>query len=277
MISFSDFSFSYHKKHSIYTNMNLTLEPGHIYGLFGKNGAGKSTLLKNITGLNSPTSGAVLVNGEFPKKRKPSFLQNIYLISEEVYIPTVSTETYIKTYSKFYPKFSIEEFKSHLSELEVPETNRLNKLSFGQQKKFIIAFGLACNTSVLIMDEPTNGLDIPSKTQFRKLLAKTITEDKLFLISTHQVRDLDHLLDHIIIVNQGQVILDQSTYNISQKIAFNFYSSKPNLADVLALDEVIGGYAVMEINTEEEETNINLEQLFNTAVVDSNKITNLFN
>ncbi len=276
MIVFNDFNFAYQKRFPIYSDMNLELTPGKIYGLFGKNGAGKSTLLKNITGLNSPTKGTVLVNGKKPGKRQPTFLNEIFMISEEVYIPSISTSNFINTYGGFYPNFSKQDFEAHLSELEVPQTKKLNKLSFGQQKKFIIAFGLACNTKIVVMDEPTNGLDIPSKTQFRKLLAKTITDDKLFLISTHQVRDLDHLIDHIVIVNQGKVIINESIQRISEKIAFNFYVTKPT-EGIIAAEEVIGGHAVMEKNTEGEETTVNLEQLFNTAVVDSEKITPLFN
>lgn len=275
MIAFTNFSFAYHRKFPIYKNLDLTIAAGKIYGLFGKNGAGKSTLLKNITGLNKPTSGNIDVNGKTPYKRQPSFLNDIYLIPEDIYVPPISPENYIKTYSGFYPNFSEEQLHAHLNELDVPATKNLTKLSFGQQKKFAIAFALACNTQVLIMDEPTNGLDIPSKSQFRKLMAKTIDDHKTYIISTHQVRDLDHILDHIIIVNNGEVILNAGTYEISEKISFNFYSSPPE-GEVIAIEEILGGYAVMEKNNLGDETAINLEQLFNTAVLDSQQISNLF-
>lgn len=275
MIAFTDFSFAYHKKFPIYKNLDLTLTAGKIYGLFGKNGAGKSTLLKNITGLNKPTTGNIAVNGKTPHKRQPSFLNDIYLIPEDIYVPPISPENYIKTYGGFYPNFSEAQLRAHLNELDVPATKNLIKLSFGQQKKFAIAFALACNTQVLIMDEPTNGLDIPSKSQFRKLMAKTIDDNKIYIISTHQVRDLDHILDHIIIVNNGEVILNAGTFEISEKIAFNFYSSSPS-GEVIAVEEILGGYAVMEKNNSGDETAINLEQLFNTAVLDSQRISNLF-
>lgn len=276
MIAFNNFTFAYSKKYPIYTNLNLTLEKGKIYGLFGKNGAGKSTLLKNITGVNRPSNGSVLVNNQTPHKRKPSFLGNLFMIPEEVYVPPISPQSFVKIYGSFYPNFSASEFESHINLLEVPETKNLTKLSFGQQKKFFIAFGLACNTEVVILDEPTNGLDIPSKSQFRKLVAQTISDDKTFIISTHQVRDLDNLLDHIVIVNSGKVLLDKSIFDISQKIAFNFYSSKPNPETVLASDEIIGGYAVMENNFEQEETNVNLEQLFNTTIMNTDAVQAVF-
>ncbi|MFT5819041.1 MAG: ABC-2 type transport system ATP-binding protein [Crocinitomix sp.] len=277
MIAFNNFNFAYHKKFPLYVDLNLELSPGKIYGLFGKNGAGKSTLLKNITGLNRPTTGTVTVNEKTPYKRKPSFLNDIFLIPEEVYIPAISQANYIKTYGSFYPNFSRKQFLSHLDELDVPETKNLTKLSFGQQKKFVISFALACNTSVLIMDEPTNGLDIPSKSEFRKLMAKTMNDDKVYIISTHQVRDLDNILDHILIVNAGQIVLDASIYDISKKIAFNFYMNAPEELETIAIDETIGGYSVMEKNTLDEETTINLEQLFNTTIINTDAITTLFN
>ena len=277
MIRFDSFSFSYQKRYPLYTNLNLTLEKGKIYGLFGKNGAGKSTLLKNITGLHSPSAGSVHVNNYTPGDRKPSFLSDIFLIPEDVYIPSISPKNFLRIYGKFYTKFSSSDFENYLRELEVPETSNLSKLSFGQRKKFIIAFALACNTSVILMDEPTNGLDIPSKSQFRKLLAKTISEERMFIISTHQVRDLDHILDHIIIVNNGALILSEDIFSISQKLAFKFYSSEPiEQNHLLSCEQILGGYAVMEKNIENEDTAINLEQLFNTAIIKSSEIQTLF-
>ncbi len=140
----------------------------------------------------------------------------------------------------------------------------------------MIAFALACNTSVLVMDEPTNGLDIPSKGEFRKLMAETITDDKIFIISTHQVRDLDHVLDHILIVNSGNIVLNASLSEITQKIAFNFYSYPPESQTIIAIEEIIGGYAVKEENKKNEETSINLEQLFTTAILQTAHVQSLF-
>ena len=276
MIQFQNFSFAYNNRFPIYENLNLELEKGKVYGLFGKNGAGKSTLLKNITGTNRPIGGQITVNGHTPHKRKPSFLGDLFMIPEEVFVPSISPKRFVKIYGSFYPKFSQEQFEEYVRMLEVPNTKNLTKLSFGQQKKFFIAFGLACNTATVILDEPTNGLDIPSKSQFRKLIAQSVDDDKTFIISTHQVRDLDNILDHIIIVNQGQVLLDQSIFGIAKKIAFNFYNSKPAQDSVLALDEVIGGYAVMESNDNMEETNVNLEQLFNAAIINTAAIQQIF-
>src|SRR6476659_3515198 len=189
MIDIRNLSFGYGRKKPLYKNLDLIFEPGNIYGLLGPNGAGKSTLLKTIIGLLFPTGGTISVNGYSPCKRLPSFLETIYFIPEEVYVPSLSVNRYIDLFSKFYSAFNKERFFDYLQRLDVTTEKKLNALSFGQQKKFIIAFALACNTKVLLLDEPTNGLDIPSKKRFRKLIASVMSDDRTILISTHQVRD----------------------------------------------------------------------------------------
>ncbi|MBL7698347.1 MAG: ABC transporter ATP-binding protein, partial [Chitinophagaceae bacterium] len=188
MISLNYLTFRYSRKRELYKELSLTLKTGSIYGLLGKNGAGKSTLLKIICGLLFPSSGSVVVNGHTPRKRQPSFLQTIYLIPEEVYVPPISIKKYVSLFSVFYPHFDEKDFYEYLGILEVQDNGKLTSLSFGQQKKFVIAFALACHTPVLILDEPTNGLDIPSKLRFRKLIASAMNEDRLIIISTHQIR-----------------------------------------------------------------------------------------
>ena len=176
MIQIKNLSFGYNRKKLLYKNLTLTLEAGSIYGLLGKNGAGKSTLLKNLIGLLFPTGGSISVNGFAPKKRLPSFLETIYLIPEEVYVPSLTIHQYKNLFSPFYPGFDEKKFFNYLEQLDVKEHGKLNTLSFGQQKKFIIAFAFACNTKVLLLDEPTNGLDIPSKIRFRKLISSVFDE-----------------------------------------------------------------------------------------------------
>ena len=152
MIEIQNLSFGYNKKKLLYTNLTLQLNTGSIYGLLGKNGAGKSTLLKNLMGLLFPKEGSILVNGFEPKKRWPSFLETIYFIPEEVYVPALTIDGYKNLFSPFYPAFNEEQFYSYLEQLDVKDKGKLNTLSFGQQKKFIFAFALACNTKVLLLD-----------------------------------------------------------------------------------------------------------------------------
>jgi ABC-2 type transport system ATP-binding protein len=276
MIQIERLSFGYSKKTLLYNDLTLTLEKGKIYGLLGKNGAGKSTFLKNLSGLLFPTSGHIFVSGEEPRKRRPSFLQNIYFITEEVYVPSISSKQYARLYAPFYPGFNNQQFQRNLETLEVEPAASLKSLSFGQQKKFIIAFALACNTSLLLLDEPTNGLDIPSKAQFRRLIASALNEERTILISTHQTRDLENLIDSILILEKGQLLLHASVDQIIRKLSFRILNTVPDDMPVLFSEKALGGYAVVAVNEGEDEDQVNLEHLFNAVTARPEEIKLLF-
>jgi ABC-2 type transport system ATP-binding protein len=272
MIEIQNLSFGYNRKKLLYKNLQLSLASGNIYGLLGKNGAGKSTLLKNMIGLLFPTSGSITVNGFTPRKRQPSFLETIYFIPEEVHVPTLSIERYISLFSPFYPAFNREQLFNYLEKLDVETTDKLTTLSFGQQKKFIIAFALACNTSLLLLDEPTNGLDIPSKKRFRKLIASVMHEDRMIFISTHQIRDLDNMIDQVIIVDNGDLLLNASVAAIGEKLCFKTVEDITADMQVLYEEDALRGKSIVVENTLQEDTKVNLEHLFN-AVTENPAIT----
>jgi ABC-2 type transport system ATP-binding protein len=265
MIAIENLSFGYSKKKLLYKNISLNLEAGSIYGLLGKNGAGKSTLLKNLTGLLFPVSGTITVNGFSPKKRLPSFLETIYLIPEEVYVPSLTIKQYKNLFAPFYPHFDEGHFFDYLEQLDVKDQGKLNTLSFGQQKKFIIAFALACNTKVLLLDEPTNGLDIPSKIRFRKLISSVFNQERMIFISTHQIRDLDNLIDRVIIVDNGELLLNASIGEIAEKLCFKTVQEVTDINKVLYAEQSLKGFAVVKENTAAEDSKVNLEHLFNAV------------
>jgi ABC-2 type transport system ATP-binding protein len=263
MIHFNNLSFGYSAKKLLYKNLSLTINEGSIYGLLGKNGAGKSTLLKNMVGTLFPVEGEIVINGMSPRKRQPSFLKTVYYIPEDVFVPPLTIKQYKNLFAPFYPEFSPESFYQYLEVLDVSIDGKLNKLSFGQQKKFVIAFALACNTKVLLMDEPTNGLDIPSKTQFRKLIASVMYDDRIIFISTHQVRDLENMIDNVIIVDNGDLLLHASIASIGAKLCFKTVSAVPAGAKIIYREEMLKGTAVVMENTGNEDSKLNLEHLFN--------------
>ncbi len=265
MIEVKNLSFGYHKRKLLYRNLNLKIDSGSIYGLLGKNGAGKSTLLKNFIGLLFPIDGNISVNGFEPKRRQPSFLETIYFIPEEVYVPALTVNGYKNLFAPFYPEFNEEQFHSYLEQLDVKDMGKLNRLSFGQQKKFIIAFALACNTKLLLLDEPTNGLDIPSKIKFRKLISGVFTEDKIIFISTHQIRDLDNLIDRVIIIDNGELLLNASIDQIADKLCFKTVSEIPSTGKVLYIEDSLKGQSIVIENIQHEDSKINLEHLFNAV------------
>jgi len=278
MIQLTNINFGYSKKRLLFENLTLELSRGHIYGLLGKNGAGKTTLLKLISGLRFISNGSALVLNENPALRKPKMLQEISFLPEELYTPALKVKEFVKAYAPFYPHFNHQQFQEYLNIFEIPNQNeRIDKMSFGQKKKVMIAFSLACNTKILIMDEPTNALDIPSKTIFRKLMASVATEDRIVIISTHQVRDLHSLIDAIIILDSGKIILNESAETITEKLAFEVIEDTENDTPILYGEDNVRGKVVVRENIQQKETKLDIELLFNAVMLNKEKIQHIFN
>jgi len=278
MIQLQNINFGYSKKRLLFENLSLELSRGHIYGLLGKNGAGKTTLLKLISGLRFITNGSALVLNENPALRKPKMLQEIAFLPEELYTPALKVKEFVKAYAPFYPNFNHPQFQEHLNIFEISDQNeKIDKMSFGQKKKVMIAFALACNTKILIMDEPTNALDIPSKAIFRKLMAPISTEDRIVIISTHQVRDLHSLIDAIIILDSGKVILNESAEAITEKLAFEVIDETESDTHILYEEENVRGKVVVRENIQQKETKLDIELLFNAVMLNKEKIQHIFN
>ena len=275
MITINNLSFKYGKK-EILSDISMTLEAGKIYGLLGENGVGKTTLLKLVCGLQKPFSGNCTVHGENPFSRTPSFLSRLYYLPEDLeYIQLdMSAAQFAKLNAPFYPKFDYDKFQTILNEFSVDADKKLNKLSHGQTKKAAIAFALATNVDLLLMDEPSNGLDIPSKTLFRQVMAEYCLDTTCTVISTHQVRDLENLIDPIIILDNRAVLLNESLERISEKLYFGLHSSVP--ADALYSEPTLGGYLCVSENPGTGESRVNLEALFNTTMRNKEKIQKLF-
>lgn len=276
MIHLQNVSFGYSRRKRLFENLNLRLEAGHIYGLLGKNGAGKSSLLRNMAGLLFPDGGTVRIAGFEPRKRQPAFLQQVFFIPEEIYLPSIPVAQYVATLSPFYPLFNQAQFGYYLKEFDIPATHSLTALSYGQKKKVLIAFGLAANTRVLIMDEPTNGLDIPSKGQFRKLVSSVLDTDRIVLISTHQVRDLDNLIDSVIILEGSEILLNHSLDVISERLRFATLVGSAANERVLYAEPSLRGQAVVMENEDGEESRMDLERLFNAVMANPERIRQLF-
>jgi ABC-2 type transport system ATP-binding protein len=228
MLEINKLCFKYKDAKDLFDGLDLQLKAGSIYGLLGKNGAGKTTLLKLIAGMLFPDGGNCNVLGLTPQHRLPQFLQEIYFIPEEFYVPPVTAATYVNLYAPFYNNFDDKIFKEAINEFGLSTDKELTTLSYGQKKKFLVVFGLATNCKLLLLDEPTNGLDIPSKSQFRKLLASMLTADKAFIIATHQVRDLETLIDTVVILDNGKIIFNQPIYEAETnlEVLFNDVVSK---------------------------------------------------
>lgn len=265
MISIRDFYFSYGRT-PVFTGVSTTLMSGHIYGVLGKNGTGKSTLLYNIAGLLYPTSGRITVNGKNPSRREPDFLQDIFMVPEEFYLPNISIPAYVKYYGAFYPRFDKQAFARYLDLFEIPLDSLLQGMSYGQKKKVCISFAVASNTTVLLMDEPTNGLDIVSKGQLRKVIASAASDDRILMISSHQVKDLENLIDEVIILSDTTILLKENLEHVSKKLSFKLSFDETDLRDALYSESVLKGNTMVLKNHDQEECKVDLELFYKATM-----------
>jgi len=277
MFTINNLSFSYNKRNrNLFQDFSLELNVGNVYGLLGKNGAGKSTLIYLMAGLLTPQGGEVLFDGENVRRRLPKTMSDLFLVPEEFELPRLSLKKYISINAPFYPRFSMEDMERYLDIFEMGgDMNvKLNALSMGQRKKVFMAFAFATNTRALIMDEPTNGLDIPSKSQFRKLVGTGMSDDRLMLISTHQVRDISDILDHVTIIDQSRVLLNASFADVMSKVAFR--PLRDGDQPIFVMQSPYGPLGAVPAQ-EGEETKIDLEMLFNATLQNPAAINQLFN
>ena len=274
MITIKNLGFAY-RETPVLKNINMTLEEGRIYGLLGENGVGKTTLLTLLCGLKKPQMGKIDTDGHDPYRREPSLLSDQYYLSDEVAAVNMKAIEYAWNYGKFWERFDLNRFMEMMELFENNPLQKMNKMSFGQLKKTYIAFAIACNTKYLFMDEPTNGLDIPSKAQFRKAIMKYTREDSTILISTHQVRDLENIIDPIVILDRQDVLLNATIEEITGKLYFDYTSEKADGA--LYSEMTPGGSIQVSLNQTGEDSKVNIEALFNTVHLHKELIKGIFN
>ncbi|MCI2082160.1 MAG: ATP-binding cassette domain-containing protein [Bacteroidales bacterium] len=259
MISIENLQFGYGKQ-TVFSDISLTFLEGQTYGLLGRNGVGKTTLLKLLSGLQEPKEGKIEIDGMNPWKRNPNMYAEMYFLEENAIIPNVRINDYAKSIGDFYPHFDYAEFLEIANNFETSVDVKYSALSSGQRKKALISLALALNTKYLFLDEPSNSLDIPSKLQLRKSIAAHSSEGHTVIISTHQVRDLEDVIDPIVILDKDSVLLDASLAEISKKITFNYDPTENK--DALYSEPVLGGYVNLLSNAGNYESNVNIEALF---------------
>jgi ABC-2 type transport system ATP-binding protein len=278
MIKVEEITFKYKKK-TVFRDFSCTFESGKVYGLLGKNGAGKSTLLYLMTGLLQPYKGKIIYSDANVSNRLPSILNDLFIVPEEFELPAIPLKRYMSINQPFYPKFSEEQLRNNLTFFELDDNLKVNlaSLSLGQRKKVFMSFALATNTSLLILDEPTNGLDIPGKSRFKKFIASNMTDDRTIIISTHQVQDIEKLIEHVVIIENSAILLDASAQDICQKLFFASGVSHADPEKSLYVAASFQGYNALLKNSGDEETVLNLETLFNATLENPGKIKALFN
>lgn len=278
MLKVDNLTFSYRRNdRRILDDFSLKVNAGGVYGLLGRNGAGKSTLLYLIAGALTPTNGQVLFNDVNTRLRRPETLSDIFIVPEEFVLPHIPLKDYLKANASFYPRFSYEDLRRHLEIFDMDTDLNLGALSMGQKKKAFMSFALACNTSLLLMDEPTNGLDIPGKSAFRRFIASNMTDERSIIISTHQVRDIDRLLDHVIIMDHSHVLLNERVDRVTDTLKFFETASPSVIESALYSQPSLEGASVVTVNDDGAETELNLEILFELSLAKPEIIKDMFN
>lgn len=273
MIEIKDLAFSYGKT-PVLKSITTTLEEGRIYGLLGENGVGKTTLLTLLCGLKKVCSGSISTDGESPFDRTPTLLQNQFYLPDEVLPVAMKAECFAKERGAFWPNYDHSKFLEIMKEFENDPSKKMNQMSAGQLKKTYISLALACGCKYIFMDEPTNGLDIPSKTQFRSAIMKYTSENSTIVISTHQVRDLENIIDPIIILDRQDVLLNATVEEITSKLYFDYGTQLH--PESLYSEQLPGGFIQVYPNTTVEDSKINVEALFNAVHKNKELIKGMF-
>jgi ABC-2 type transport system ATP-binding protein len=276
MIQVDKIDFGYRKK-PMYRDFSLSIEKGGIYGILGTNGTGKSTLLKLITGLLFPTKGNCRIFNHISSKRLPDFLSSVYLLPEEIDTPQGTVLNYAKNIAPFYPNFNLTNFEKLMRAFDVKAEDKFSQMSYGQKKKAMIAVALSSHAPIIMLDEPTNGLDIPSKSQFRKSMSEFVSEEQIVLISTHQVRDLDMLLDRIIVLHEGRLLVNSTVSDVESKLVMKRVSSTEGLNDLIFAEQGLQGIEVVYPNRAGEDSRLNLETFFNAVIMEESKVLHELN
>ncbi|HET8865590.1 MAG TPA: ABC transporter ATP-binding protein [Gracilimonas sp.] len=276
MISINDLTFGYKKGQPILSGINLELHQGKIYGLFGLNGAGKTTLLNNIAGMLFPKSGSCLMDGKKTMLRNPVVMSDIFIVAEQFDLPKLTGQKYIELHRLFYPGFDNQQMEDIMLEFDINKTKMLPELSFGQRKKFLVAFAIATQARLLIFDEPTNGLDIPSKSQFRRIISSLDAESRCILISTHQVRDLGSMIEHIIVLKDGSVIFNRSLEDIADRLSIQKLESDSSPDSYIYGEETLGGINAIVASQGDTIGEFDLELLFNGIIQKTEEMNQQF-
>ena len=272
------FNYGWRQQKSVFSDFSLSLERGKVYGLLGLNGAGKSTLIYLMAGLLTPKSGRVTIDGCNVRDRLPSTLGNLFVVPEEFELPHMSLKEYATLNGALYPRFSYDDLLRNLELFDInPEIKSLSSLSMGQKKKVLMSFAFATHTDLMLMDEPTNGLDIPGKSQFRRLVAREMSDNRTIVISTHQVRDIDRCIEHVVIIDNSKVLLDESVARITSKLQFVENGTATDAQRAIYSQPSVMGYSIVVPNNGGDETEVNLETLFNATLGNRDKITEIFN
>ena len=273
MITIENTSYGYKSNPLIFNNISLEIGNG-IYGLLGENGVGKTTLMHLICGLLFPKNGKCSIDGRNTAERQSEGLARYFFLPKELQMPTESIASFAARHSVFYPHFNQEEFDLNLEELKINRKQKLSSVSYGQQKKAMLAYAFALHTPYTLLDEPTNGLDITSRQALKRIISRSMDDESTLLISTHQAHDFENLLDHLVILGKGEILLNRSLDEISNRLLFARTDILPE--ESIYSEENLSGYFSIIPNEDGEENTPDIELLYKAVLQQPEKIQSMF-
>ena len=192
-------------------DLSMTVPQGSVYGLVGPNGAGKSTAIRHMTGVYRPDHGTVTVNGQ-PVYENPAVKETIGYIPDEIFFfPSATLEDMRKFYKGIYPRFDDALFDRLYEVFQLPQKGQIRRFSKGMQKQAAFHLAICTRPDLLILDEPVDGLDPVMRRQVWSLLLSDVAQrETTVLISSHNLRELEDICDHVGIMDHGKMLLERS-------------------------------------------------------------------
>ena len=211
LIEIKNLSKNYGKKQAL-ENINITIEPGKIYGLLGPNGSGKTTLIKIINDLLTPTSGEVLVKGNKPGIESKKIIS--YLPERTYLNMNFKVRELLNYFGDFYENFDRKKAQTLLKKLNINEEDKLKTMSKGTKEKVQLILVMSRKADLYILDEPIGGVDPASRDYILETILNNFDEKSSMIISTHLIQDIETILDNVIFINQGRITLNDSADKI---------------------------------------------------------------
>ena len=235
-------------------SLNLNIRKGCITGLIGRNGAGKSTLIKTIMRQQDAQSGNILYNGKRFAEDEENILNNIVCVYDSPDFNILSKpKRLVKLYSSIYKNFDMRRYNQLMEKFRLPHDLRISKYSFGMQRKYCLILALCRNADILILDEPTSGIDPFDRSEVVGLIQEyMMDENHTVIFSTHITEDLDKIADYIVMMEDGKITLDEDKITLTEQ--YRLVQSEnltPEMeADAIGVQKSMFGYTFLTKNKE---------------------------
>ncbi len=209
----------YFREFKVLNNINITANPGEIYGLVGSNGCGKTTLLKNILQIYKQDSGDIIYNGEIITEDSLVF-EDFYYVQDDLFFPLGTTLKTLFEYEKLiYKNMSEEKFNKLVSFFTINPNQKLTSMSKGQKKQAAFVLAMSACPKVLLLDEIVDGLDAVVRRKFWNVLISEVQESNmLVIVSSHALKELDNICDRVGIMHQGRIIKEESMESLKDNL-----------------------------------------------------------